>query len=572
MALFTFAWCRIEGTPIPDLEKEYGKFENLPLTTRVFYGTPEIQIYNPFNSVNGCVYKVVPLSTFGGYTTIADIDKYYADIVRGINECDKTVDMDHGSQYYTETFVATESCIILHADSTSATFNQMAVILIDQYATPGIVTITANYFGDPVPVGDKFNTEYLLVYAVYSNGYEAIIKQGCTVEPEDKVVIKEGSNVVKVTYTAPSGDKFVASAVVQGVKKLVGIQAVYDGPNVPFGEEAQRKHFMVIAKYSDETTVTVTDFSFPEGNVVGSNNNGVITVYYKGFYCQVEVPTYTVSSSRLIALYNGPNVEVGNNIDTSYAIIKIYYNASNDANSYYEDVDPSLCSFSPLTINHEGINQVLVQYVGKAGPVTTYMIVPGIRPVVTLNFIDAKYTGPEIMQGKTFSLERVIVKAHYSDGTVVQVRNFTVNSNVVNFVGLNEFEVIYKEDGVVVTTVLGVKGLPKDSTTESNYSPIYLQNNYPEATRFNHRFRGPAENRKQRDINLMLFQNINTLYELFENIEEYFNEVSDEVNSENAIRYRTLNCIGKLEDGTEKWTNDKRFASGKYKQEENNHE
>lgn len=572
MAIFTFAWCRTEGTPIPDLEKEYGKFNNLPLTTRVFFGTPEIQIYNPFSSVNGCVYKVVPLSSFGGYTKITDIDEHYTDILQEISDYDKAVEMDKGSQYYTEPFVVTESCVIFHADSTSDTFTQNAIILVDQYSTPNIVTVTANYFGDPVPVGDKFNTDYILVYAIYSNGYEAIIKEGCTIEPKDKVITNVGSNIVMITYTAPDGTKFVAKTVIEGIKKLIGIEVVYDGPSVSYGNEALRKYFVVVAKYSDNSTVTITDFSFPSGNIVSESNNGVITVYYKGFYYQVEVPTYTVTSSRLIALYNGPNVEVGNNIDTSYAKLRIYYNASNDINSYFEDLDPSLCSFSPLTIDHEGINQILVQYVGKAGPVSTYMIVAGIRPEVKLNFIDAKYTGPEIMQGKTFSLERVIVKAHYSDGTVTQVKNFTVNSNVVNFAGLNEFEVIYRENGVVVTTVLGVKGIPKDSTTQSNYSPIYLQNNYPEATRLNHRFRGPAENRKQRDINTMLFQNITTLYELFANIEEYFNEVSDTINANNAIRYRTLNCVGMLKDGTDKWMHDKRFVTGKYKQEESDHE
>ena len=36
------------------------------------------------------------------------------------------------------------------------------------------------------------------------------------------------------------------------------------------------------------------------------------------------------------------------------------------------------------------------------------MIVIGIRPEVTLNFIEAEYTGPSIMQGKLYSLEKVI--------------------------------------------------------------------------------------------------------------------------------------------------------------------
>lgn len=564
MAIFTFGWCRTEGTPIPDLQKEYGTFTNLPASTKVFYGTPEIQIYNPYSAVNGCVYKIVPLSTFGGHVTIKDIDANYADIITGINDYDKTVDTEHGSIYYYEPFVVEESCVIFHADSTKTHFDQKAIILIDQFATPEILTITAKYLGGPVPVGDTFNLDDLQIFAIYSDGNKALIKEGYTVDPEDKIITKLGSNVVKITYVTPSGNIYQASVIIEGIKNLIGIQGFYDGPSVSFGQEALRKYFVIVAQYSDGSSATVTEFSFPGGNVVSETNAGIITIFYKGFYTDVEVPTYEVSSSRLIAFYNGPNVEVGNPFKLQYANIKIYYNSADDINSYYEDIDPELCVFSTTMIDHEGINQILVQYTGKAGPVSTYMIVIGIRPEVTLNFIDAQYTGPEIVQGKSYSVERVIVKAHYSNGTVVQVKNFSVNSNVVNFVGLNEYEVTYKEKDTVVKTTFGVIGIERDSTSESNYSPISLQNHYPEATRINNRYRGPAEGIKHDKVNMMIFENIARLYKIFRDVEVAYNNLSQAVDGNNAIKYRTLNNIEQLEDGVDKWITDKRFSTGKY--------
>ena len=117
------------------------------------------------------------------------------------------------------------------------------------------------------------------------------------------------------------------------------------------------------------------------------------------------------------------------------------------------------------------------------------MIVIGIKPEVTLNFIEAEYTGSPIVQGKAFSIERVICKAHYSNGAVVAVKNFAINSNIVQYVGLNEYIATYKEKDATVTTTFSVIGLEKDSTTESGYRPISLQNNYPEATRLNNRYR-----------------------------------------------------------------------------------
>lgn len=574
MAIFTFEWCRVEGCQIPNLQKEYGTFAQLPSNTKVFYGTPEIQINNPTSIVNGCVYKVVPISEFG-FNTILDIDSHYDELLTAISNYDKTVDIQdaaNSAQYYYEPFVVEESSVIFHADSTKKKFDHQAIIYIDQHATPEIITVAANYKGPAIPVGETFKLDDIELFAIYSDGNQAQIKQGYTVEPEDRIITQLKSNVIKITYTSPTGTTFITSIVIEGVKNLQGVEAFYDGPSVSYGQEAQRKYFIVVAKYSDGSSATVTDFTFPDGNIVSESNSGVITIYYKGFWTTVVVPTYDVSSSRLIAYYNGPNVEVGHDFDTKYANIKIYYKSDDDINTYYEDIDPELCIFSTTTIDHEGVNQILVQYTGKLGPVSTTMIVIGIKPEVTLNFIEAEYTGSPIVQGKAFSIERVICKAHYSNGAVVVVKNFAINSNIVQYVGLNEYIATYKEKDVTVTTTFSVIGLEKDSTTESGYRPISLQNNYPEATRLNNRYRGPAEGYKHENIDQMIHENINTLYELFASIEHSFNELVERVDGNNCIKVRTLNTISQLEDETVLWLIDDRFTTGKYQEEEENNE
>lgn len=563
MAVFTMSWCRIEGMPIPDLKKEYGTFTNLPSGQKIFYGTPEIQINNPTSIVNGCVYKIVPISEFG-YETILEIDANYATLQNKINTYDKTVDTDHGSIYYYEPFTVDESCIIYHADSTKKKFDHAAVILIDQHATPEIIAITGSYKGSGVPVGEPFDTKELELYVIYADGNKARLLDNYTTEPEDKIITVVGSNVVKIKYTTPTGKDLVTTIIVQGIKNLQGITALYDGPSVGYGKEALRKYFVVTAQYSDGSSATVTDFSFPSGNIVSETNGGIIEIYYKGYRQFVSVPTYTVSSSRLMAYYNGPNVEVDHDFDIKYCKIKIYYASADGMNDRYEDIDPSLCTFSTTMIDHEGVNQITVQYIGQAGPVNTVMVVIGIKPETTLNFIEAQYTGPEIVVGKSFSAERVICKAHYSNGAIVQIRNFSLNSNVVQYVGANEYVVTYKEKDTTVTTTLTVIGLPKDSTTESGYSPISLQNNYPEATRLNNRYRGPAEARKHDNVDMMIRENIVSLYKLFANIENGFNELIEVVNGNNSIKVKTLNEIQYIEDTQNQWMTDERFAKGKY--------
>lgn len=566
MAVFTIGWCRVEGMPIPDLEKEYGTFTNLPSGQKVFYGTPEIQINNPISIVNGCVYKIVPLTEFG-YSTILEVDANFATLQNKIQTYDKTIDTDHGSIYYWEPFTVNESCVIYHADSTKKTFDNAALILIDQHATPEIIAITGSYKGGGVPVGETFDTKMLELYVIYADGNKARLLDNYTTDPADKIITVVGSNVVKINYTTPTGKALITTVIVEGIKNLQGITALYDGPHVGFGNEALRKYFIVVAQYSDGSSATVTDFSFPSGNIVSETNGGVLQIYYKGFYTDVVVPTYAVSTSRLMAYYNGPNVEVGHDFDIKYCKIKIYYASADGLHDRYEDIDPSLCTFSTTMVDHEGVNQITVQYVGQAGPVNTVMVVIGIKPETVLTFIEAQYTGPEIVVGKSYSAERVICKAHYSNGSIVQIRNFSLNSNVVQYVGSNEYIVTYKEKDTIVTTTVTVIGLPKDSTTESGYSPVSLQNNYPEATRLNNRYRGPAEARKHDNVDNMIQENLLALYNIFANIEQNFNELVESINGNNSIKVRTLNEVQHIEDTQYKWMHDERFAEGKYKQE-----
>ena len=568
MAVFTIGWCRVEGMPIPDLEKEYGTFTNIPSGQKVFYGTPEIQINNPISIVNGCVYKIVPLTEFG-YSTILEVDANFATLQNKIQTYDKTIDTDHGSIYYWEPFTVNESCVIYHADSTKKTFDNAALILIDQHATPEIIAITGSYKGGGVPVGEVFDTKMLELYVIYADGNKARLLDNYTTDPTDKIITVVGSNVVKINYTTPTGKALTTTVIIEGIKNLQGITALYDGPHVGFGNEALRKYFIVVAQYSDGSSATVTDFSFPSGNIVSETNGGVLQIYYKGFYTDVVVPTYAVSTSRLMAYYNGPNVEVGHDFDIKYCKIKIYYASADGLHDRYEDIDPSLCTFSTTMVDHEGVNQITVQYVGQAGPVNTVMVVIGIKPETVLTFIEAQYTGPEIVVGKSYSAERVICKAHYSNGSIVQIRNFSLNSNVVQYVGPNEYIVTYKEKDTTVTTTVTVIGLPKDSTTESGYSPVSLQNNYPEATRLNNRYRGPAEARKHDNVDNMIQENLLALYNIFANIEQNFNELVESVNGNNSIKVKTLNEVQHIEDTQYKWMHDERFAEGKYKQEVN---
>ena len=113
-------------------------------------------------------------------------------------------------------------------------------------------------------------------------------------------------------------------------------------------------------------------------------------------------------------------------------------------------------------------------------------------------------------------------------------------------------------------TYFSVIGIEKDSTTSTGYSPIFINNNYPEATRNNNRYRGPSEARKHDEMNMFIYKNIHKLYEIFTSIENDFNNHVDIISSKDSIKARTFDSIKHIEDISRSWINDSRFSSGAY--------
>ena len=57
-------WCRIEGMVIPDLSEAYGgPFTSIPDNTNIYYGAPEVQIFNKYSLASEIKYKDPVITT-----------------------------------------------------------------------------------------------------------------------------------------------------------------------------------------------------------------------------------------------------------------------------------------------------------------------------------------------------------------------------------------------------------------------------------------------------------------------------------------------------------------------------
>jgi len=390
---------------------------------------------------------------------------------------------------------------------------------------------------------------------------------GYSITPVDRTIHSSGSNTFTVKYITEDSDELTATVYVPGIKKLIRIEAIYDGPNIAYGKSIKRRYCTVVAYFSDGSSQVVSDYSFPEGDIVSATNVSKFRVYYKGYECYLAgLKAFDLVPANLIAYYTGGSVEVGKEFLQDKCRIKIYYTSTTTSDSIYEDVDYKECSFLPVTVDHEGINYILVKKsFGEKGDLTTKMPVIGIVPDVQLTEITAEYFGPDIVVGKSFSTAYMTVKAYYSDGTVSIVKNFVTNANKIEHVGINTITVSYSErNGVRKQTTCLITGIAPEDTTESNFNEIQIKNKYPEATRLNNRYRGPSESKKHQDMNKMLFDNLTELYKIYNDLEKQFKTLDTIINNSNNIKHPILNAVDKSRYYINLWDTDTRFSTGAY--------
>ena len=576
MSVYYVNWLRIEGGSVPDRQSAYNNaITNIPNDQLIFYNTVSVQLKNPEGVIAGCVYKVIPLTTINAScNTIQGVDSCWntlsSEITAWLNTDDNnlvlhdSVTPGKNANIYYNPFTVSQSSVIIYDSSFSSTYRKFDIILIDSTAIPEIATIAGVYTGPTIPVGNAIDTNYLQLNVIYTDGNRGILRSGYIgwTEPKegdgDYIIRNTGNNVVHIEYPA-TNPKFKTTVNITGTKKIESISAVYDGPGVAIGQSVSRRYLIVSAHFSDGSTSVISEWQFYPNDILTDSKK--ITIYYKGLSTDVEIETYEITSARLMAYYNGPAVEVGKQFQTRYCLFKVHYSASTQENNHTENLTIDDVTLTSTIITKEGVNNITVSFNSRSGPITTTMCVIGVIPEKVLNFIDAQYTGPEIYKGKTYSLEKVIVRAHYSDGSVVNVNHFSVGSNQVNNIGPNEFYCYYRDKDIEKSAPFTVIGLAPEDTTENNHYEISIQNHYPTATRNNSRYRGPAESEKINSFSYLLYKNIVSLYSKFTDIENEFLSLVNEIEGEDNLKDNILNVSTEISSFVNGWMEDSRFRN-----------
>ena len=289
-------------------------------------------------------------------------------------------------------------------------------------ATTRLQSIEAEYFGEPLEVGERINLKDISVLATYkiydgSDSYEDVeeIRSGYTINPA--TVKREGTNKVTVTYQGKTDTIEVPG------KSLESITAEYLGEAVYIGTPVASAKVEVIAYFDDGSEKRVKDFKLSDATVTKKGTN-IFTVTYEGKKATFEVEgKEPLAVVDIEAEYTGEPLYVGDTISKSDIKVTLTYND--------EEMDPKDAgtnfTISPSVVEDVGENTIIVSY----GGVSTEVEVTGVEKLVEKLVVE--YIGPGVLIGEHVKKEEFLVTVVYEDKSEVPTKDFELYDTKIEF-------------------------------------------------------------------------------------------------------------------------------------------
>lgn len=319
-----------------------------------------------------------------------------------------------------------------------------------------LVSISASYLGPAVMIGDEIDVSKLTVTATYNDGVTDEIKDYTIVS---KTVTQEGVNQLMVIYKGKTASFYVTG------KKLLSIYAYYAGPLISVGNSVNRNDVKVLASFGDGSSENLTDFVL-QTNVITVVGKNTLYLTCQGKVMQIDVyGTEPKEITALYATYSGDTVTVGSSVDPDDLVITAAYKdgSSERINNYV---------ITPEVIGATGTQVLVAYYRGK----TVSFNVVGVNKQLT--GLSAKYVGDAVGVGYSVNPIDVQVTGSYNDGTTATIKNFSLLSSAITYVGYHVVTV--EVDGRKAEII--VQGVAEQKLDFSNASDFTITNGKNKAT------------------------------------------------------------------------------------------
>ena len=314
-----------------------------------------------------------------------------------------------------------------------------------------VSSITAKYVGPDILVNSDYSKSDVQVTVSYTDGSTRTITDGFDVSSLTVKTI--GYNTYKVTYQEKTAD-----IQVWGYKPE-SIKAEYVGPDVLVGNMFASKDVTVVLTYTPNSDGSVRKDTLAQDQytLVNSANkpNPTVTttgwndytVNYQGLTDGIKVWGY--KAIKINAEYTGPNIFVGDVFASKDVTVKLIYTPYHDGTTKEENIDVKNCNIKNVLgqagykVLTKGNNTYTVTYKELSDTIDVWGY--------NVDHIKAAYNGPDIRINENYDKANVSVEAFYSTRTdngvtsfIVNNNEFTVNSTLVEKIGLNSYTATYK--------------------------------------------------------------------------------------------------------------------------------
>lgn len=224
-----------------------------------------------------------------------------------------------------------------------------------------VVTLTAEYTGSEVTVGNDISEGNLKVTAYYSDGTSELIT-GYTLP--QKRITKENENTFVVTYGGATASFTVIGKAMLAVESLI---AYYVGDEVIAGNAIDTTKILAYAIYNNGNMEEIKKFNLSPSTVPKAGMNTIV-LSYGGQSTNIIVPGVEKEIVSCTAEYIGLGVIIGQTVDTNEVKVMATYNDGTTARTTAFMLSGSL-------ITSKGENIVLVY----CGDFVEMIIVPGVE-------------------------------------------------------------------------------------------------------------------------------------------------------------------------------------------------
>lgn len=298
--------------------------------------------------------------------------------------------------------------------------------------------IVASYEGAEILVGNTYSKSDVEVRKLYHDGTTStnlLLDSEWEVVGDKFTVLTNGVNTFTAKeITTSFTDDFDVNGITL-VKTPIKIDAEYNGPDIPVGEEYEKRYVDVTVTYSDNTTRVLGNNEWEPNDLrVRELGYNQFRATYKTLETGYKVKGILVPR-ELYAVYHGDKIPVGNKYNKSDVEVRVRYHDG----SFSEPLSENEWNESSLTVTSMGMNEFKAYYDNLH---TTYEV----EGVSNLLRISAVYNGHDIPIGERYDKRDVDVIAYYSDGAtrLLDINEWTESSLTVTKLGKNSFTASYE--------------------------------------------------------------------------------------------------------------------------------